>query len=149
MVTAGCSGRRFSAEPRCSQACTFSGRNGWCIRVSPAWSRRARPICGAASDESHRCPYAIRRTVMEQRTRPSPRLAPLPAERSPELKDDFAAIGKSLGFVPNSVLIMQRKPALVKALRGLLATIWDPQSEVDRGFKRLVAHVASRAAGCQ
>src|SRR5262249_13224096 len=26
---------------------------------------------------------------------------------------------------------------------------WDPESTVDRGFKRLVAHVASRAAGCQ
>ena len=86
---------------------------------------------------------------MEMKNKPSPRLAPLPADRSPELKEDFAAIGKSLGFIPNSVLIMQRKPALVKALRGLLGTIWDPQSEVDRGFKRLVAHVASRAAGCQ
>ena len=77
------------------------------------------------------------------------RLTPLPPEHAPELKDDFDAIGRSLGFIPNSVLIMQRKPQLVKALRAMLATIWDPAGEVDRGFKRLVAHVASRAAGCQ
>jgi uncharacterized peroxidase-related enzyme len=29
------------------------------------------------------------------------------------------------------------------------AAVWDPESKVDRGFKRLIAHVASRAAGCQ
>src|SRR6266702_3170861 len=55
---------------------------------------------------------------------------------------------KSLGFVPNSMLIMQRKPKLVKAFSQLSQAIWDPNSEVDRGFKRLVGHVASRAAGC-
>lgn len=44
---------------------------------------------------------------------------------------------------------MQRKPKLVKALAQLTAAVWDPESEVDRGFKRLIAHVASRAAGCR
>jgi len=55
----------------------------------------------------------------------------------------------SLGFVPNSVLIMQRKPKMVQAWAQMTAAVWDPESEVDRGFKRLLAHVASRAAGCQ
>src|SRR5216684_3661350 len=86
---------------------------------------------------------------MEQKAKPSPRLEPLPASHSPELKENFAAVAKNLGFVPNSLLIMQRKPKLVKALSQLLGAIWDPQGEVDRGFKRLVAHVASRTAGCQ
>jgi len=44
---------------------------------------------------------------------------------------------------------MQRKPKLVKALAQLTAAAWDPESKVDRGFKRLVAHLASRAAGCR
>ncbi len=79
----------------------------------------------------------------------SPRIEPLPAEATPELKDDFAAIAANLGFIPNSVLIMQRKPRLVKALRQMLAAIWAPDGEVDRGFKRLVAHFCSRAAGCR
>src|SRR5215469_11949242 len=52
----------------------------------------------------------------------------------------------SLGFVPNSVLTMQRKPALVQAFVAMQRAIWSPDSRVDRGFKRLIAHVASRAA---
>jgi uncharacterized peroxidase-related enzyme len=86
---------------------------------------------------------------MQDRTRPSPRLAPLPVDHSPDLEEPFAAVAKNLGFVPNSVLIMQRKPKMVKAFAQMAAAIWDPESKVDRGLKRLVAHVASRAAGCQ
>jgi uncharacterized peroxidase-related enzyme len=80
---------------------------------------------------------------------PEPRLAPLPADTHPQLAASFQTYIRALGFIPNSVLIMQRKPKLVQALAGLAAAIWDPESEVDRGFKRLVAHVASRASGCQ
>jgi uncharacterized peroxidase-related enzyme len=84
---------------------------------------------------------------MDQRVRPSPRIEPLPPD--PALREQFEATRKSLGFVPNSLLIMQRKPKMVKAFAQMSAAIWDPESKVDRGFKRLVAHVASRAAGCQ
>jgi len=86
---------------------------------------------------------------MDQRTKPAPRLAPLPPDHSPELKETFEQYRKTLGFIPNSVLIMQRKPKMVKGLAQLLAAIWEPDGAVDRGFKRLVAHVASRSAGCQ
>jgi uncharacterized peroxidase-related enzyme len=85
--------------------------------------------------------------AMDQRASPSPRLAPLPPE--PALKEQFEASKKSLGFIPNSLLIMQRKPKMVKAWAQMTAAVWDPESAVDRGFKRLIAHVASRAAGCQ
>lgn len=54
-----------------------------------------------------------------------------------------------MGYVPNSFLIMQRRPALLRPLIELLSAVWDPHGEVDAGFKRLIAHVASRAAGCQ
>jgi hypothetical protein len=37
---------------------------------------------------------------------------------------------------------------MVKALAQLAAAVWDSQSEVPLGFKRLVAHVASKAHGC-
>ena len=86
---------------------------------------------------------------MDPRTKAPSRLEPLPTEHSPELKEHFDAVGKNLGFVPNSVLIMQRKPNVVKAFAQMAAAVWDPNSSVDRGFKRLIAHVASRAAGCQ
>ena len=86
---------------------------------------------------------------MDQRATSSTRLLPLPPEHSPELKEQFEAMRKNLGFIPNSILIMQRKPKLAKALAQMTAAVWDPESKVDRGFKRIIAHVASRTAGCQ
>ena len=83
---------------------------------------------------------------MVQLPKPDPRLAPFPL--SPELSDLAPNYERSLGFVPNSVLIMQRKPKLVRAFTALTAAVWDPEGEVERGFKRLIAHVASRAHGC-
>jgi uncharacterized peroxidase-related enzyme len=86
---------------------------------------------------------------MDQRTTSSARLTPLPPEHSPELREQFESMRKNLGFIPNSILIMQRKPKLAKALAQMTAAVWDPEGKVDRGFKRIIAHVASRAAGCQ
>jgi hypothetical protein len=51
---------------------------------------------------------------MDQRTSPTPRLAPLPPEHTPELKEQFEAARKRMGFIPNSVLIMQRRPKMVQ-----------------------------------
>ena len=80
--------------------------------------------------------------------KPVSRLTPLPPETTPELSGAFQTYVKVLGFIPNSVLIMQRKPKLVQALSQLAAAIWDPSGEVSVAFKRLIAHVASRAHGC-
>jgi alkylhydroperoxidase family enzyme len=74
------------------------------------------------------------------------RLDPLPPEHSAELKEQFDSFFKSLGFVPNSVLTMQRNPNLVRAFVTLQGAIWGPDSKVDRGLKRLIVHVASRSA---
>ena len=86
---------------------------------------------------------------MDQHTKPAARLQPLPPEHSPELREQFESMRKNLGFVPNSMLIMQRKPKMAKAFAQMTASIWDPESQVDRGLKRLIAHVSSRTAGCQ
>jgi alkylhydroperoxidase family enzyme len=75
------------------------------------------------------------------------RLDPLPPDHMPALKPQFDSFFTSLGFVPNSVLTMQCKPKLVQAFVAMQGAIWDPESKVDRGFKRLVAFVASRATG--
>ena len=76
-------------------------------------------------------------------------LDPLPAETSPELQEDFAIFERILGFVPNSLLTMQRMPAMVKGFGELTKAVMDPHGSVDLGFMRLIAHFASRAAGCQ
>jgi uncharacterized peroxidase-related enzyme len=86
---------------------------------------------------------------MDQRTRPAPRLAPLAPEHAPELAEQFDAARKRMGFIPNSVLIMQRNPQMVRAFTQMSAAIWNPASKVDAKLKRLISHVASRAAGCR
>jgi alkylhydroperoxidase family enzyme len=74
------------------------------------------------------------------------RLNPLPPEHTPELNEEFDSFFKTLGFVPNSVLTMQRKPKLAKAFVQMQRALWDPDSKVDRGLKRLLAHAAARAS---
>jgi len=76
-------------------------------------------------------------------------LEPLPPETTPELTEDFAIFERILGFVPNSLLTMQRVPAMVKGFGELTKAVMDPSGKVDLGFMRLVAHFSSRAAGCQ
>jgi uncharacterized peroxidase-related enzyme len=74
---------------------------------------------------------------------------PLPADASPDLAETLETYRKYLGYVPNSVLIMQRRPKLVKALAQMASAVWDRESsEVNLGFKRLVAYLASRTHGC-
>jgi len=76
-------------------------------------------------------------------------LEPLPADSSPELEEDFAIFERILGFVPNSLLTMQRMPGMVKGFGELTKGVMNPDGPVDLGFMRLVAHFASRSAGCQ
>ncbi len=77
-----------------------------------------------------------------------PRLPPLPPETTPALQPHFDFFLGTLGFTPNSVLTMQRRPKLVQALAQLNAAVMDPQGDVDLGFRRLLGHVASQASGC-
>ncbi|MGX5175323.1 carboxymuconolactone decarboxylase family protein [Aliikangiella sp. IMCC44653] len=76
-------------------------------------------------------------------------MQPLDKSTTPELADDFAIFEKILGFVPNSLLTMQRKPAMVKGFGELTKAVMSADGEVDLGFMRLIAHFSSRAAGCQ
>lgn len=76
------------------------------------------------------------------------RLQPLSPDTTPELKDHFDFFLGTLGFTPNSVLTMQRKPKLVKAFAQLNAAVMDPSGEVDLGLRRLIGHLASKASGC-
>lgn len=76
------------------------------------------------------------------------RLAPLPIGAVPELQEVFEKMQASGHFIPNSQLILQRKPKILKALRGLNGAVFDPEGEVSVGFKRLLAYVASRTHGC-
>ena len=76
-------------------------------------------------------------------------MQPLPPEATPELADDFQIFVGILGFVPNSLLTMQRSPAMVKGFGELTKAVMSENCGVDLGFMRMLAHFCSRAAGCQ
>jgi len=75
------------------------------------------------------------------------RLKPLAPESLPELKESFQHFRDLLGYVPNNAAVLSRRPKMVKGLAGLASAVWDPANEVDRGLKRLVAYMASKAHG--
>lgn len=79
------------------------------------------------------------------------RMKPLTIEdcQDEELKQAFLHFVNTLGFVPNSLLTMQRVPAIAKSVIQMNKAIFAPDSKVDVGFKRLVGHMASQASGCQ
>jgi len=76
-------------------------------------------------------------------------IKPLDKSVTPELAEDFAIFEEILGFIPNSLLTMQRKPEMVKGFGVLTKAVMSKSGEVDLGLMRLIAHFASRAAGCQ
>jgi uncharacterized peroxidase-related enzyme len=78
-------------------------------------------------------------------------MAPIPVEdcTDPELAAALGHFTKTLGVVPNSLLTMQRVPAIAAAVIALNRAVFAPDGRVDLGLKRLVAHVASTASGCQ
>ena len=79
------------------------------------------------------------------------RMEPLPIDASgdAELQGVFEHFVGTLGMVPTSLLTMQRMPALAKATIAMNKAVFAPDGMVDLGFKRLIGHMASAAAGCQ
>lgn len=79
------------------------------------------------------------------------RMQPLPIEacEDPELRSTMDHFVNTLGFVPNSLLTMQRVPAIAKATVQFNRAVFAPDGRVDLGFKRLIANASSAAAGCQ
>jgi len=79
------------------------------------------------------------------------RMEPLPLEacEDPELRSIMEHFVNTLGFVPNSLLTMQRVPAIAKATIQFNKAVFSPDGNIDLGFKRLLANAASAAVGCQ
>jgi uncharacterized peroxidase-related enzyme len=78
-----------------------------------------------------------------------PLVAPLPADHDPEIAELAHFFEGTLGFAPNSVLTMVRRPALARAFTELNRAAMVNHGRVTSELKRLVGHVASRAAGCR
>jgi uncharacterized peroxidase-related enzyme len=77
------------------------------------------------------------------------RVTPLRREDVPELDEKyFKPYEASRGYVPNSNLVMARRPKLLAAFRALNAAIFDLDNTVPSGVLALCGNIASQAAGC-
>jgi uncharacterized peroxidase-related enzyme len=75
-------------------------------------------------------------------------MTPLPREELPELEKLFRLYDETMGFVPNSLFTMARRPQILRAFSELITKIWRTGT-VPVGLKPLIAIVASNAAGCR
>jgi uncharacterized peroxidase-related enzyme len=78
-----------------------------------------------------------------------PRIKPLNRQDVPELEPFLSATEKRMGFVPNSQLTMAYKPKLLQAFSQLSQAVHDPANKTSAQLRTLVAHMASKSAGCQ
>ncbi len=78
-----------------------------------------------------------------------PLVNPLPADHSPEVARVALFFNETLGFAPNSVLTMQRRPEIAKAFTQLNRAVMDNGGRVTSEQKRLIGHLASASAGCR
>ncbi|MFI5202953.1 MAG: carboxymuconolactone decarboxylase family protein [Flavobacteriales bacterium] len=56
---------------------------------------------------------------------------------------------ETLGFCPNSVLTMQRRPAIAKAFIELNKAVMENKGRVTSSLKRLIGYISSYTAGCK
>ena len=78
-----------------------------------------------------------------------PRLEPLSLDEVDGLEEVEQTYQRTLGFVPNGLRIMARRPDIVKGFIALRRAVLDPASgTVPAELKNLCAHLASRTHGC-
>lgn len=77
-----------------------------------------------------------------------PLIDPLPEDHNPDLVDLIQFFRGPLGTVPNSVLTMQRRPAVARAFTELNKAVMTNHARVTAEQKRLIGYMASHAAGC-
>lgn len=78
-----------------------------------------------------------------------PLISPLSADANAEVAELARFFNETLGFCPNSVLTMQRRPGIASAFINLNKAVMENHGRVTSGLKRLIGYVASHAAGCQ
>lgn len=78
-----------------------------------------------------------------------PLVAPLEKGTSPEVDALATFFDETLGFTPNSVLTMQRRPEIASAFINLNKAVMANRGRVTSEQKRLIGYLASTTAGCR
>lgn len=75
-------------------------------------------------------------------------IEPLDKNTHPQFTQKFEHYENTRGFVPNSILTMQRRPQIADAFMALNQAVLY-EGTVDQELKMLVSLIASQAAGCR
>ena len=78
-----------------------------------------------------------------------PLVQPLLTVGNSELEDLVKFFNETLGFCPNSVLTMQRRPDIAKAFVNLNMAVMKNEGSVTSALKRLIGYLSSYTAGCK
>jgi len=78
-----------------------------------------------------------------------PFVTPLSPDHDEEVRRLAAFFNETLGFCPNSVLTMQRRPRIAKAFIELNMAVMENRGRVTSALKRLVGYMSSHVAGCR
>ncbi len=78
-----------------------------------------------------------------------PLVSPLPADSNPEVAEMAKFFNETLGFCPNSVLTMMRRPRIAKAFIELNMAVMENKGRLTSAQKRLIAYVSSNITGCR
>lgn len=79
----------------------------------------------------------------------NPLVKPLKETESKELEELVKFFNETLGFCPNSVLTMQRRPEIAKAFVNLNMAVMANHGRVTSALKRLIGYMTSYVAGCR
>lgn len=77
-----------------------------------------------------------------------PLVAPIP-ETDPSIQEMVKFYNETLGFCPNSIKTMQRRPRIAAAFVEMNMAVMENKGRVTSALKRLIAYVSSHATGCQ
>ena len=75
-------------------------------------------------------------------------IEPLKRNEAPELEDFFKIWDERMGYLPNALMTMARKPGMVKALARLSEAVHNDCS-LPPDIRGLVGQMASKVHGCQ
>lgn len=78
-----------------------------------------------------------------------PLVTPLATDENKEVTELAKFFNETLGFCPNSVLTMQRRPAIAKAFINLNMAVMANEGSVTAEQKRLIGYITSANTGCR
>lgn len=78
-----------------------------------------------------------------------PLVTPLDRESNPELQEMVDFYNETLGFTPNSLFTMMRRPRIAEAFLEMNQAVMENKGRVTSALKRLIAYVSSMSTGCR